>query len=35
MTVIKNKEPLNGLGNEIVELKGKLVDINKKVHKIK
>jgi hypothetical protein len=34
-TVIKNKKPIEGIGNELVELKGKLVDISKKVSKIK
>lgn len=33
--VIKNKKPLESIGKEIVELKGKLVDISKKVSKIK
>lgn len=33
--VIKNKEPLDDCGKEIVKLKGKLVDITKKVSKIK
>jgi len=33
--VIKNKEPLDDCGKEIVKLKGKLVDISKKVSKIK
>ena len=34
-TVIKDKKSINGIGKEIVELKGKLVDISKKVSKIK
>ena len=34
-TVIKNKKPLDSVGKELVELKGKLVDISKKVSKIK
>ncbi len=33
--VIKNKKSLDVIGKEIVELKGKLVDISKKVRKIK
>tara|TARA_A100000171_G_scaffold52827_1_gene73430 strand:- start:4701 stop:5081 length:381 start_codon:yes stop_codon:yes gene_type:complete len=33
--VIKNKEPLDDCGKEIVKLKGKLVDISKRVSKIK
>ena len=34
-TVIKVKTPLDGIGKEIVKLKGNLVDITKKVSKIK
>jgi hypothetical protein len=34
-TVIKDKKPLDSIGKEIVELKGRLVDISKKVSKIK
>ena len=34
-SVIKNKKPLDSIGKEIVELKGRLVDISKKVSKIK
>jgi len=34
-TVIKDKKPIEGIGKEIVELKGRLVDISKKVSKIK
>ena len=33
--VIKDKTPLDGLGKEIVKLKGNLVEITKKVSKIK
>ena len=33
--VIKDKTPLKSIGKEIVELKGKLVDISRKVSKIK
>lgn len=33
--VIKNKKPLDSIGKEIVEMKGNLVDISKKVSKIK
>jgi NAD-dependent SIR2 family protein deacetylase len=33
--VIKNKKPLESIGDDIVRLKGKLVDITKKVSKIK
>jgi len=33
--VIKDKKPLDSIGKEIVELKGRLVDISKKVSKIK
>ena len=33
--VIKNKKPLDGIAKEIVKLKGNLVDITKKVSKIK
>ena len=32
-TVIKNKKPLDSVGKELVELKGKLVDIVKKLVK--
>jgi len=32
--VIKNKKPLDSIGKEIVEMKGNLVDISKKVSKI-
>ena len=34
-TFIKNRKPLDSIGKEIVELKGRLVDISKKVSKIK
>ena len=34
-TVIKDKKPIGQISKEIVELKGKLVDISKKVSKIK
>jgi len=34
-TVIKDKRSLDSVGKEIVKLKGKLVDISKKVSKIK
>jgi|TARA_R100000455_G_C6186443_1_gene62303 hypothetical protein len=34
-SVIKNKKPLDNLSKEIIELKGKLVDISRKVSKIK
>jgi len=34
-SVIKNKKPLDSIGKEIVEIKGRLVDISKKVSKIK
>ena len=34
-TVIKDKSPIDKIGKEIVQLKGKLVDISKKVSKIK
>ena len=34
-TVIKDKTPLDGLGKEIVKLKGNLVEITKRVSKIK
>tara|TARA_X000001382_G_scaffold82974_1_gene58652 strand:+ start:38 stop:418 length:381 start_codon:yes stop_codon:yes gene_type:complete len=34
-TVIKDKKPIGQISKEIVELKGKLVDISKKVRKIK
>jgi len=33
--VIKNKKPLDSIGKEIVKLKGNIVDITKKVSKIK
>ena len=33
--VIKNKKPLDSIGKEIVKLKGNIVDIAKKVSKIK
>ena len=33
--VIKNKKPLDGIGKDIVKMKGHLVDITKKVSKIK
>lgn len=33
--VIKNKKPLDSIGKEIVVMKGNLVDISKKVSKIK
>ena len=34
-TVIKNKKPLDGIGKDIVKMKGNLVDISKRVGKIK
>jgi len=34
-SVIKDKKPLSSISKEIIELKGKLVDISKKVSKIK
>ena len=34
-TVIKNKKPIEGISKELIKLKGKLVDISKKVSKIK
>ena len=34
-TVIKDKKPIDSISKEIIELKGKLVDISKKVSKIK
>ena len=34
-TVIKDKKPIDVISKEIIELKGKLVDISKKVSKIK
>ena len=33
--VIKNKTPLDSIGKDIVKMKGNLVDITKKVSKIK
>ena len=34
-TVIKNKKPLDEIGKDIVKMKGNLVDISKRVGKIK